>query len=660
MSKIKRVKEEALATINAALTIINNFPELEDANTELSFNTSANPFSFLIDLFKSTTGYNILIEILARFISYELPAIEAAVKAMLLSQLKDILSCSVNPFLTEEILRDGIVFNIAEIDIADVLKYSPLDRKVGMNFYFGTDGVRMVDDLKYCRDMDAFIWFIINKSNRRYAWKPETEENGSDNGRRSNNGTERDKKTDGIITLEYYENAQNLRDAYGNNYDRQTPYNNCLHVFIGNAEEDPGKINELIEAENNLRDVDEKIDDINNDIELQQYKRDTVEQEKSNLREKYTNQEIDEETYKTTLRNYKDKLNQINNKLNAKKDELSDKLKDKKGLQYTIGNFDLRAMGESIFSPFFGTDNKPRNYYYGHTLIEFNIDYIMSVKLFDEKVLAARLIDSLTGVLTINLGLTYKQQLIKNEVKKMVDMIVESDDLVVSDCFFTFSNDDYDALSRQAELRKAGLLSMNGDEMSAVKINAEDVLSGLNSLNEGATQETIQTVIEGTLTELSKELSSVSYEEKESINFGVQINFIENIMSHLAYVLVSAVLSPKVYLLLLINLKIMGQETNFNLEQFLGSYKQMLASIIRAIRDMLIEYLVRELMKIVGELVNEVAAKINIEQAQYYARLIKKLIECFRNRGNTYDWQMDNVDYADIYEEESEPTNSEC
>ena len=135
----------------------------------------------------------------------------------------------------------------------------------------------------------------------------------------------------------------------------------------------------------------------------------------------------------------------------------------------------------------------------------------MSLKLFDEKSLAARLLDSLTACLTIDLNFSYKRLLIKNEIKKMVNMITESDDLVVSDCFFTFSNDDYDAMSRQAELRKAGLLTINGDETSAVKINAEDILNSLNQINEDSNKQTIQTIIEGTITNLSKELTDTSY-----------------------------------------------------------------------------------------------------------------------------------------------------
>ena len=739
MADIKQIKSETLATIDAALSILNKFPELDETNIELSFNTSTNPFTFLMDLLKTTSGYNKIISILAKFIARELPVVEAAVKALLIAKLKDIISCSVNPFLTEDILRNGIVFNVEEIDIADVLKYSPFDQKVGKYFYFDTEPVInegetdfvMTDDGSFIEvpkpkkaqnpsdliksdDMDALIWFMINKANKRYVWKPKKYRKGDEyrpdypftenseptqediiehydiplselNEAYNNNEiTEEEynkqkdrldkriesytknynklRKEDGIITFEYHERSQNLKDAYGNEYKLQTPYNNCLHVFIGDVrEKSDGLINELNSYEQNVYQQDKNITLFANKIENKQFKIEQIQQTKIELEESFSGGEIDEDEYKKQLKKLNHKEKQLQDDIDALMLRREQAYATKRRLQFEIGT--IKAELENTrdqFFPFLNPD-KNRNYYYGKSLIEFNIDYIMSLKLFDEKSLAARLLDSLTACLTIDLSFSYKRMLIKNEVKKMVNMITESDDLVVSDCFFTFSNDDYDAMSRQAELRKAGLLTINGDETSAVKINAEDILNNLNQINEDSNKETIQTIIEGTITNLSKELTDTSYLSTDKVNFGIQMNFIEHLLDSLAYVIVCSVLSPKVYLLLLINLKIIGRETNFDLEGFIGQYKQLIADLIRSIRDQLLEYLMREIMIIIGDLVKEITIKLSVEQAKYYARLIKKLIDCFRRHGKNLDFNVDNVDYADILpSEEEEPKNNEC
>ena len=299
-----------------------------------------------------------------------------------------------------------------------------------------------------------------------------------------------------------------------------------------------------------------------------------------------------------------------------------------------------------------------KNYYYGHTLIEFNTDYVMSLRLFDSKVIAAQLIDSLTGLLSFDLNLSYKQRLIRNEVKKMVEMIVETDDTVVDDCFFTFTNDAYNAMLEKAELNQMGLFSVNGEQNTTAIIDAESLLSNLNELNESATQEGSIEVIEHALTTISKELASPVENVKEEVNFGIQMNFIEQLLNNLAYVITSAVLSPKVYLLILINLQLLGKDTNFNLEEFIGKYKQLIATILRSIRDEILKYFVKELKKLLGEIAAEVAVKVGIEQMEYYNRLIRRIIDCFKNK--SLDFNIDNVDYADIISEEITPKNKEC
>ena len=64
----------------------------------------------------------------------------------------------------------------------------------------------------------------------------------------------------------------------------------------------------------------------------------------------------------------------------------------------------------------------------------------------------------------------------------------------------------------------------------------------------------------------------------------------------------------------------------------------------------------------VGNLSGQVALKLHLEQIAYYGILLKKLIDCFKrkkNKGNL-DFNIDNIDYADIYGDNEEPENNEC
>ena len=685
MANIKQTKDETLATINGAISVLQKYPELSEANTELSYNISTNPFEYLMDVFKQTSGYDKLIKIIAKFISYELPVLESSVKAILIAKMKDIISCSVNPFFTEEILRDGIVFNAEEIDLIDMFRYSPYD-EIGRYFYFDTDSkaeqgkiirdeqgkvislpkIKLlpdVNDLVKSDDMNALIWFMINKANRRYVWKPKKYRKDAEFRDDYPSGSnEKLRKEDGIVTFEFSERSQNVRDAYGKAYRLQTPYNNCLHVFIGDTREKNTRlINELARNESLLYTEDRNIILYSSKIENKYFKMDEIRRMKIDLENAFAECSIDEGEYLRQMKKLTDRERRVQSEIDALIRQKERAYEAKRRFQYLIGDikYQLEETRDQFF-PFLDSDRN-RNYYYGKSLIEFNIDYIASLSLFDEKSLAARLLDSLTSCLTVDLGFSYKRMLIRSEVRKMVTMINESDDITVSDCFFTFTNDDYDRMSRQAELRKAGLLTFNGDETGAVRIDAQDILSRLNEINGNSNRETVQSIIEGAITDLSREITDTKCIVSDEVKFGLQMNFIENLLSNLAYVIVSSVLSPKVYLLMLINLKIIGRETNFDLEGFIGQYKQLIVDLIRSIRDQILNYLLNEIMIIIGSLVEELAIRLSVEQARYYARLIKRLLDCFRASRGESDFSIDGVDYADILpDEQQEPKNNEC
>lgn len=704
MPNLQQMKSTALTTIDAALAILNKYPNINSSNSELSFNTSSNPFPMLMDAFKSTAGYNILIRILSKFLLVGLPPMELAVKSVLLASIKNILSCSINPFISRKILMEGIVFNLEQIDLTDTLKYCPTSQN-GQYHYFDIKdeatysdntiskpdlddegGVfKLPDELKNSKDFNCLLWYMKNRASFREVWGKKNSNNNKpfeQNDDYYNADSKKCRKGAGIITLEYNERPQSITNAEGGGLGIQTPYNNCIHVFLGNVKE---KSNE------NIINLDNRVKQLSK--ELQTY-----------------NQEIN--NILTTIEGYQKKEVKLNKQLQQGKITLTeyksnvfDKI-DLLDLYEVVGQMHDNLMSEeqynSIIPRFVDTDallsllqqawsfvqkrtqciqervnaiksqraekltyrDIEENYYYNHTLVEFNTDYVMSLRLFDTKVITAQLIDAMTGLLNIDLHLSYKQQLIKSEIKKMIDMVVTTDDTVVDDCFFTFTNDDYNAMLGKAELNRMGLFSLNGESNTETSINADELLANLNEINDSAVQSGDTTVIENILTTISKDLATTEDKVKKTtgINYGVQMNFIENLMNNLAYVISYAVLSPKVYLLILINLQIMGQETNFNIQEFIGKYKQLIANILRSVRDQLLKYLTDELYKLLGDIATEVAVKIGVEQMEYYKRLMKQIMECFKlqRSRNNLDFNIDDVDYADILAEETVEKPKKC
>lgn len=670
MPNFQKIKAQTIATVDSAITILNRLPGFDQTNTSLSYNETSNPFEFIIDIFKSTSGYDELINIISKFIAFELPALEIAVKAVLLSNIRNLLNCAINPVISEGLLTNGVVFDLRQIDVMNILYYCPLDNThIGKRYYFGCDGFEYINDLEHAGDFNAFLWYVKNKALNRSVWYGVKLADATVNDSTwDKDGTMVQKdavktppvgdvkcgKGCGIITLDYHERPISLRNSIGGERNLQTPYSNCIQVFLGNARPSIDENPDIIDLNDKIADNNKTIANNNKTIAKIEKQLLKLEQELTDNDTLLTNtkqtKEQWEEKYKALSKQKNDLTERVNN-LKSENKEASTVLRDAEANYYQS----VQRADESQYRKL------EQNYYYNRTLMEFNTDYVMSLKLFDSKVVMAQLLDALTGCLSIDLNFSYEQLIIKNEVEKMVKMVVETDDAVISDCFFTFSNEQYDNLVRKADLMRAGLFTIDGEENGTFEVNAEAILDSINELNSAASKQEIQTIISGAFNEISRTISETTEQGQTKINFNVRMNFIENLLSNLAYVITSAIVSPKLYLLFAVNLQILGLQSDFSLQDFLDMHRKSLVECIRAIRDKLLGYIVAELLKIIGSLAVELTAKYSIEQAEYYRDLLRRLIECFKSYRRGYlDFNIDNVDYADIIDENGEARNDNC
>lgn len=676
MANLQQKANDALSVIDAALAILNRYPSLDEADGSLSLSTSVNPFEMITEMLKSTAGYNKVIQIISKFLLWGLYPLEYAVKAILFSNIKNMINCTLNPFVTRQILKEGIVLDLDQIDLMGMLNYSPFSQK-GKTMYFGCDKYQLPDEIlePSNKDINALLWYMKHKANSRHAWK-----------RKSTGylGNVKTKRKDGIITLEYNERSQGLTTSDNNGmfvndnnsggqdegkFATQIPYSNCLHVFLGNVEpyyeqgvsdRHESSINSLNSSLAKLLEQEKKVSDKINKCQNKITSIQNKKQKSSNKRNKETSSETGDQKkitkYTTDIEKYDETLRELekeHTELTKQDNTLLAQIKEKRD--------DINAENYDFAKEIPNYRTIDLNYYYRRTLIQFNWDYLMSIQLFDTKTVAHRLIDSIVSLASIDLDLTYQQRLVKEEIRGMVKKVVSTDDIAVSDCFFSFSNDQYNAMLEKTELAKAGMTTFNGiDPVPNVDIDA--IFAQLDGLNEAATQEGQTKIIEGVLYEVMGEIATVNVSEQEKVNGGIQTNFVERLLENLGFVITQAVLSPAVYMVILINLKICGQSPSFDLKGFIDMFKNLIVQILREIRDQLIKYLVNELMKIIGTIAKEIAVKIGLEQAQYYARLIKRCIDCFKNKGTRLDWEMDKVDYADILDDDNntEEDKTEC
>ena len=263
---------------------------------------------------------------------------------------------------------------------------------------------------------------------------------------------------------------------------------------------------------------------------------------------------------------------------------------------------------------------------------------------------------------------SWKYELTRDTVKDMVEKIIAVEDFTVSDCFFTFTNDAYNGMLRATELRQAGLYSRHGEENGNNNVNPIKLLEGLNGIDETADKSSQKSTIEGTLKTVAAEVSKDIYKENAYLavntNFGVEVSFINNLITNLCTQLTMAMLSPKVYLLILINLEMFGLTTNFTLRSFLENFSNLIRSLVKSIVDQVMQYLAEKIMEIIGPLVEKLMLKIQFEQAEMYMRLLKQIwmhLKMLTSCGDSnMGWTQDTITFADITNSDSQEPVNEC
>jgi hypothetical protein len=128
--------------------------------------TANNTMEFLSNIMEMVDiGKDKLIEWLTQYLNYALPGLEYSVKIVLLTNIKQLTACSIDPTIPDEWRTDGVIINEKEIDPRNVLNISPFS-KIGQYNYTVESGTPLYSLARH-DDMNAFIWFT--KTNGKFA-----------------------------------------------------------------------------------------------------------------------------------------------------------------------------------------------------------------------------------------------------------------------------------------------------------------------------------------------------------------------------------------------------------------------------------------------------------------------------------------------------------
>lgn len=680
MAAIQDAQQDTMATIDASKVLVDkvlSILQLVSISPSLSLNFATNPIGFLLQLLEHLgVTYEELRDWLANFLIYIIPLMEVSIKAILLTNLKNMVSCATDPRIPDKYRKQhkapsdyntsqlyGIDISLESIDFFNKLTVNPLSEE-GKEWYFGLDDVDNVYKFARAEDFDAFLWFVMHKGKFPNSTPLKSlEELGSHSGDTLLDTVTVSSSDSNILqgnTFTYSGSAQVISLCIEALYGQE---NNIVKNVLVPVSDDWNSVNWYTRRGDYLT--------RNMGIGKKEPRFYSKESGICNLQ--FLDQANATESPLTGLVNNKFRFTILPRPYVhiPNVDEKEPPWRFKKLLFNSNGEYDPKGKytipldttesvsGNKIKLSVGGIqiDIKSGNVtigdktdlmkhllecYPGLTVYEFNYDYVMGMKLFDAKVLATTLLDSLINM-RLGVGATFGMQHEESvdQIKTILKDIIESDDISIDDCYFNFSNAKYDALSKNAEERKAQ------------KKDVKEIKDVLNGLDESASLNEQVDVINRAITQASTMMSEGVPEEDK---FKAKFNFVTDMIEQLTFAVVKAVLSPKVLMLFEVNETIMGGKwQKFNFSDLIKAMREIISSIIREIRDLIVQELLKMVLKVLSPIIATLTTAILREQIENYTEAIDDIIRnCsiiwFRmgNSQDNSDSKLDTVDYADI------------
>lgn len=303
------------------------------------------------------------------------------------------------------------------------------------------------------------------------------------------------------------------------------------------------------------------------------------------------------------------------------------------------------------------------------TIFEFNHEFLTSIKLYDPKVIIAEIVEYLFGEgnFSVNLGFSFNEEIIQGKIQSIIKKVIESSDLEVNDCFFSFSNEEYNDMLEKAEQNR---YNMHNNGNGFYETNAQNILDQLTNINSTSTLNENKAVISKTLNEIS---ATPAKDPSASVSLGVSYDWGFELMRMLAYPFVRPLFTPKVIFLLMVNKKIMGSledtknvDVDTIVDDLMNGLFFIIKDIIVKLKDMLVDMFLSWILKKLTPLLALFAARILLEALTMYKDLLFEIFNACTftfwnpfNGGSGLNGEMDDVNYADIYSSEITQTEPE-
>lgn len=264
------------------------------------------------------------------------------------------------------------------------------------------------------------------------------------------------------------------------------------------------------------------------------------------------------------------------------------------------------------------------------TLTEFNNAFIDSISIFgslnsnDATKLINLIFDEIFGSISSSSSVNKSKNQLKKEaeINEVLDSLINSEDDVISDNFFTFDNETIAKIDLIVDNKKNGIKYLDSCGNIPVSISVDDISGYQNTIDSTTTKAEELQAITSALDDAAETQASFSNNETDKLTF--KADFFIEIIKKLTRIVASLIISPKLMVLFAINHQIIyGQGNSYDGPiDFLKKNKKLVKNVSNIIRNIILELLLKLVLKILAEKLIKKFSDDEIEKSKNYVSIV--------------------------------------
>ena len=259
-------------------------------------------------------------------------------------------------------------------------------------------------------------------------------------------------------------------------------------------------------------------------------------------------------------------------------------------------------------------------------LNDWTSDYIDSIKLFDKQTFVTQLMGKIFGAYG-GKGLSPEQIVLQKQIESIIDRLSScASTTETDDSFFTFDNTSYSLMLEKAEMEKVGNFEYDRTTGTAVRITLEDITKAFEGLDQKESLEEQKQTFDNGLNAIINQVSAGNPDVNEADKQQFKKNLLKRLLNELSLAFGMMLISPKIYLVILVNMRLMGITTNYNAVSFIRENLNLVQDVVGLIKDAIIKELMGEVKLMANRLMKGILKELFNDNKIKFRKTLKGLL----------------------------------